>query len=67
MQRLLVPVKEKALQAAIKEAKQEAESTTINTLTAQIMAQQAQDQKGLTVYYTSCTCTCRYPYCDLCG
>ena len=44
-----MPVKEKALQAAISEAKQEAESTTINTLTAQMMAQQTHDQKGSTV------------------
>lgn len=47
MQELLVPVKENAQQVAIKEAKQEAETTTINTLTAQLMAQQAHGQKGM--------------------
>lgn len=47
VQDLLVPVKEKAQQAAIEEAKQEAETTTINTLTAQMIARQAQDQKGV--------------------
>ena len=47
MQDLLVPVKEKARQAAIEEAKQEAETTTINTLTAQMMAHQTHDQKGV--------------------
>ena len=46
MQQLLIPIKEKAHNIAIEEAKQEAETTTINTLTAQIMAQQAHDQKG---------------------
>ena len=47
IQDLLVPVKEKTHLAAIEEAKQEAETTTINTLTAQMMAHQANDQKGV--------------------
>ena len=47
IQDLLVPVKEKAQLAAIEEAKQEAETTTINTLTAQMMVHQAQDTKGV--------------------
>ena len=47
MQELLISVKEKTQKASIEEAKQEAEATTINTLTAQIMAQQAHDQKGI--------------------
>ena len=46
MQEFLIPIKEKAQNIAIEEAKQEAETTTINTLTAQIMAQKAHDQKG---------------------
>ena len=49
VQELLIPVKEKAQKALIEEAKQEAETTTINTLTAEIMAQQAHNQKGATL------------------
>ena len=49
---LLVAVKESAQQAAIEEAKQEAKAATINTLTAQLMAQKANDQKGTHVYQT---------------
>lgn len=52
MQDLLVPVKVKAQEAAIEEAKQEAEATTINTLTAQMMAHQAHDQKGCCIMST---------------
>ena len=46
IQELLIPVIEKAQNASIEEAKQEAETTTINTLTAEIMAQQVHNQKG---------------------
>ena len=48
IQELLIPVIEEAQKASIDEAKQEAETTTVNTLTAEMMAQQAHDQIGTT-------------------
>lgn len=46
VQELLIPVIKKAQNASIEEAKQEAETTTINTLTAEKMAQEVHNQIG---------------------
>lgn len=45
MQELLIPLIEKAQKVSIEEAKQEAEATTLNALTAEMMAQ-GQNQTG---------------------
>jgi hypothetical protein len=47
MQELLIPLIENARKASVEEAKQEAEATTVNTLTAEMMAQQTHNQTGM--------------------